>query len=67
MCITHPTDELLLYSDDVSGAFRWPRLNLHIATSMAFTLFDSIHLPAGQVFGNNSSAQNFEPISKARK
>ena len=34
---------------------------------MAFTLFDSVHLPAGQVFGNNSSAQKFKPIAKARK
>ena len=67
MRITHPTEELLLYSDDVSGAFRWPRLNPYIATSMAFALFDSVHLPVGQVFGNNCSAQNFEPIAKARK
>ena len=65
--ITHPTEELLLYSDDVSGAFRWPRLNPYIATSMAFALFDSVHIPAGQVFGHNGSAQNFEPIAKARK
>ena len=67
MRVTHPNEELLLYSDDVSGAFRWPRLNPYIATSMAFALFDAVHLPAGQVFGSNASAQNFEPIAKARK
>ena len=65
--ITHPTEDLLLYSDDVSGAFRWPRLNPYIASSMAYILLDSVNIPAGQVFGSNASAQNFEQIAKARK
>ena len=65
--ITHPHVDLLTYSDDVSGAFRWPRLNPYIAPSMAYKLLDCINIPAGQVFGNNASAQNFEPIAKARK
>ena len=67
MRITYPNEDLLVYSDDVSGAFRWPRLNPYIATSMAYILSNCVNIPAGQVFGSNASAQNFEQLAKARK
>jgi len=64
--ITHPHEDILLYSDDVSGAFRWPRLNPFIASAFSFLFFGTLYVPVGQVFGGNTSAQNFEPIAKAR-
>ena len=65
--ITHKYEDLLLYSDDVSGAFRWPKLNPYIASSMAYVLLDALCIPLEQVFGNNTSAQNFEQIALARQ
>ena len=29
-------------------------------------LFGTLYIPSGQVFGSNTSAQNFEPITKSR-
>ena len=57
---------LLQFSDDVSGAFRWPRLHPWIATAFSFLLFEMLYIPTGQVFGSITSAQNFESISKFR-
>ena len=66
MRITLPTTDIVQFSDDVSGAFRWPRLHPWIATAFSFMLFGTLYVPTGQVFGSNTSAQNFEPIAKSR-
>ena len=66
MRISLPNEDILQFSDDVSGAFRWPRLHPWIATAFSFLFFGTLYIPTGQVFGSNTSAQNFEPIAKAR-
>ncbi len=66
MRISLPTTDIVQFSDDVSGAFRWPRLHPWIATAFSFMLFGTLYVPTGQVFGSNTSAQNFEPIAKSR-
>ena len=66
MRITLPNIDILQFLDDVSGAFRWSRLHPWIATAFFFMLFDTLYIPTGQVFGSNTSAQNFEPIAKSR-
>ena len=45
----------------------WPQLNPYIVTSMAYVLEGSVYFPIWQVFGNNASAQNFEPIVNTRR
>ena len=64
--IIYPNEDILLYSDDVSGSFRWPRLNPFVSSAFSFLFFGTLYIPVGQVFGDNTSAQNFEPIAKAR-
>ena len=66
MRISLPNTEIVQFSDDVSGAFRWPRLHPWISTAFSFMLFGTLYIPTGQVFGSNTSAQNFEPIAKSR-
>ena len=64
--ITHKNEEILLFCDDVSGAFRWPRLHPFIASSFCFPFFGTMYIPTGQVFGSNTSAKFFEPLATAR-
>ena len=64
--ITHTNEDILLYSDDVSGAFSWSRLNPFIAAAFSFLFYGTLYVPAGLVFGGNTSAQNFEPVAKSR-
>ena len=66
MRISLPNTDIVQFSDDVSGAFRWPLLHPWIATVFSFILFGTLLIPTGQVFGSNTSAQNFEPIAKLR-
>ena len=63
MRISLPTEDILQFSDDVSGAFRWPRLHPWIAPAFSFLFFGTLYIPTGQVFGSNTSAQNFEPFA----
>ena len=37
-----------------------------IAPAFSFLFFGTLYIPTGQVFGSNTSAQNFEPFAKAR-
>ena len=64
--INHKDEDILIYSDDVSGAFRWSRLNPFIAAVFSFLFYGTLYVPVGQVFGGNTSAQNFEPVAKSR-
>ena len=66
MRISLPTADIVQFSDDVSGAFRWPQLHPWITTAFSFMLFGTLYIPTGQVFGSNTSDQNFEPIAKSR-
>ena len=66
MRITLPTTDNVQFSDDVSGAFRWPRLHPWIAAAFSFILFNTLYISCGKVFGSNTSAQNFEHIAKTR-
>ena len=39
MRITSPTSDIVQFSDDISGAFRWTRLYPWIAAAFSFMLF----------------------------
>ena len=47
--ITHTNEDILLYSDNVSGAFRWPRLNPFIAAAFSFLFYGTLYVIVGQV------------------
>ena len=60
--ITHTNQDILLYSenvsgaDNVSGAFRWLQLNPFITVALSFQFFGTLYGPVGQIFGGNTSA-----------
>jgi len=65
--ITYPDDIIYLWDDDVAGAFRLIKYNPHVATAFASIINSRLWIPVGQVFGGNTSAQNFEGIARARE
>ena len=64
--ITYPNEEILLWDDDVSSAFRWVKLNPDIAAVFAFTVGNYLFVPTGQTFGSNTSPSNWEVLARAR-
>jgi len=65
--ISFPLEDILLWDDDVSGAFRLIKYNPEIAAAFAAILNNTLCIPVGQNFGGNTSAQNWEGIAKARE
>ena len=65
--ITYPDDVIYLWDDDVAGAFRLIKYNPHVATAFASIINLRLWIPVGQVFGGNTSAQNFEGVARARE
>ena len=65
--ISFPSEDILLWDDDVSGAFRLIKYNPEIATAFAAILNHTLCIPVGQNFGGNTSAQNWEGIAMARE
>ena len=64
--ITHPFKDILLWDDDVSGAYRIPKYNPAVAGAFAYSLLDYFFLPTGGTFGSNTSPQEYEPFAQAR-
>ena len=66
--ITYPLEEILLFDDDASGAFRHVKYHPDIAGAYAFIINGILYLPLGTVFGSNVSSHNWEvfAISRAR-
>jgi len=65
--ISYPHREIYLWDDDVAGAFRLIKYNPYIATAFSAIVSDILCVPTGQVFGGNTSAQNFEGLAIARE
>jgi len=57
--ISYPKKDILLWDDDVSGAFRYNKYHPDIASAFAFILSKTLYIPTGQCFGGNTSAQKF--------
>ena len=64
--ITHPTKELLLFDDDVKGAFRHCKYHPDLASAFSFIISNLLYIPLGGTFGSITSPANFEPIARAR-
>ena len=65
--ISFPLSEILLWDDDVSGAFRQGKYNPEVAAAFCFIIFGILWLPCGQTFGGNTSPHCYEPLANARE
>ena len=64
--ISHPYSDILLFDDDVKGAFRHCKYHPDIATAFSFAVDQLLFIPLGGTFGSITSPANFEPIARAR-
>ena len=64
--ITHPQSDILLFDDDVKGAFRYCKYHPDIASTFSFIISSYLFIPLGGTFGSITSPANFEPIARAR-
>ena len=61
--ITYFHQEIYLWDDDISSAFRWVKLNPDIVTAFAFTVGNYLFCSTGQTFGRNISPSNWEVLA----
>ena len=66
MRISYPTTDILVFDDDVKGAFRHCKYHPDIAAAFSFIIEDLLFVPLGGTFGSITSPSNFEPIARAR-
>ena len=64
--ITHPSSDILLFDDDVKGAFRHCKYHPDVASAFSFIISKFLFIPMGGTFGSITSPANFEPIARAR-
>ena len=64
--ISHPHSDILLFDDDVKGAFRHCKYHPDIASAFSFIIGQLLFIPLGGTFGSITSPANFEPIARAR-
>ena len=64
--ITYPHEDILLWDDDATGAFRQVKLHLDIASTYTFVIEQLLFIPTGQTFGGNTCPPNWEPIARVR-
>ena len=65
--ISYPRDEIYLWDDDVTGAFRQGKFNPEIVGAFSFILLTLLIIPCGLQFGCTFSPANFEPLAHARE
>ena len=63
--ITHPYENILLWDDDVPGAYRLPKYNAAAAGASAFALLNHFFLYTGGTFGSKTSPHEYEPFTQA--
>ena len=65
--ISYPTNDILLWDDDVTGAFRHGKFNPEIIGAFAFMLLQLLIIPCGLQFGCTFSPANFKPLARSRQ
>ena len=65
--ISYPDEDILLWDDDATGAFRQSKLHPDIAQVFSFIIELILFVPCGNTFGSNTSPANCEPIRRARE
>jgi hypothetical protein len=64
--ITYPHLEILVFDDDVTGAFRQPKYHPNVISAKAFIIGKYLFVPTGLTFGDKPSPPSFEPLARAR-
>ena len=64
--ITYPDEDILLFDDDVKGAFRHTKYHPDVASAFSFIIEKFLYIPLGSTFGSVTSPSDFEPIARAR-
>eukprot|EP00957_Ditylum_brightwellii_P130483 9954609-Ditylum_brightwellii.AAC.1 len=65
--ISYPNEEILLWDDDATGAFRQCKLHPDIAQVFYFIIEQLLFVHCGNTFGSNISLANWEPIRRAQE
>ena len=64
--ITYPFLNLLLFDDDVKGAFRYDKCHPDTTSSFSFIVSNLMFIPLGGTFGSITSLANFELVARAK-
>ena len=64
--IFYTAEEIYLWDDEVSSAFRWIKLHPDVSGLFGFVVPPFLFVPTGQTFGSNTSPSNWEPLARAR-
>ena len=65
--ISYLYEDILLWDDDATGAFRQIKNHPDIAMALAFIIAQTLYCPTGQTFGFKPSPANWEPVRRARE
>eukprot|EP00957_Ditylum_brightwellii_P049888 3781965-Ditylum_brightwellii.AAC.1 len=65
--ISYPDDDILLWNDDATGAFRQCKLHPDNAQVFSFITELILFVPCGNTFGSNTSPANWEPIRRTKE
>ena len=65
-CISYPTVDIVLWDNDVSGAYRLPKYNPAVASAFAYAILSWLMLPSGSNFGSTTSPHKYECFARAR-
>ena len=66
MRISIPDQDIILYDDDIKGAFRHPKYHPNVAAAFSFIIADLLFITIGNTFGSIAIPANFQPIVRAR-
>ena len=64
--ISAPNKDIVVFDDDVKGAFRHPKYHPNVAAAFSFIIASLLFISLGNTFGSIVSPSNFEPIARAR-
>ena len=64
--ISFPAEDILLWDDDVKGAFRLAKYHPDVAAAFSFAFGEHLFVPVGNTFGSNTSPQTFDVVAAAR-
>ena len=65
--ISYPSLEILLWDDDITGAFKHCKFNPEVIGAFGCVLLKMIIIPCGLQFGCTFSPENFVPLADARE
>ena len=64
--ITYPSQDIFLWDDDISGAYRIPKYNPAVTGAFSYAIISYFFLPTGGTFGSHTSPTGYEHLTRAR-